>query len=232
MLMPMIIIVIPMPPSAIMISPVMVVVVFAVPMSFMQHPAFAVVVIVRMRPVCTFKWWTLPMPPHPSVAVTHRLPIAFNPHQPCTGRRPRLFINHRRRRRPNVHRNLRRTRRDHGGREQYAIHPMQSHLDLLIQAFLMSKHKNEWPACRAVYTRPELQGFALLASFCASVRNQKDLPGSHTNQPSQHRRPRDHPRRVHPKPHDSNRARHQDRKSEPIRHRSPPQLPHHHPHQS
>src|SRR6266851_6023904 len=131
MLMPMIIIVIPMPSSAIMISPVVIVVVLAVPMSFVHHPAFAVVVVMRMRPVCPFKWWTLPMPPHPSVPVTHRLPIAFNPHEPCTGRRSRLFINHRRRRCPDVHRDLRRTRRNHSCGEQCTIHPMQFHRDLL-----------------------------------------------------------------------------------------------------
>ena len=111
----------------IMVSPVAVVVVLMVPMSLVHSPAFSVVVIMRMTPVCPFKWRTVPASPDPPVMVTNGFPISIDPDELWTRSRSILLIADRRWRGPDVHRNLRRTRRDNSGCEQRAIHPVQSH---------------------------------------------------------------------------------------------------------
>ena len=95
-----------MPPLVIVVPPMVVVVVLVVPVSFVPFPAFLIVVVVRMRPVCSFKRGTFPVPPHPFVMVTHRSPISFDPNESRIGRGPRLLINDRWWRSPDVYRNL------------------------------------------------------------------------------------------------------------------------------
>jgi hypothetical protein len=90
----------------IVVSPVAVVVVLMVPMSLMHSPAFPVVVIVRMTPVCPFKWRTVPASPDPPVVVTNWLPISIHPDEGRAWRRSILLIADRRWRGPDVHRNL------------------------------------------------------------------------------------------------------------------------------
>src|SRR5258708_20113495 len=108
MVMPMAVVVrVRMASPGVMLPPVVVVVVLAVPMSLVQDPTFAIVVVVRMRPVSPLIRRPLPASPHPPVAVAYRLPISLYPNESRVGRRPRLLINHRRWRRPDVHRNLR-----------------------------------------------------------------------------------------------------------------------------
>src|SRR5450755_3549167 len=108
-------------------SAVAIVVILVVPMPLVHLPAFAVVVVMRMTPVCPFIWRTVPASPDPPVMVTNWFPISFHPDEAWTWSRPTLLIAERRWRSPNVHRNLCRTRRDNGGCEQCAIHPIQSH---------------------------------------------------------------------------------------------------------
>jgi hypothetical protein len=102
-----VVVVVTMPPPAIMVAPMAAVVVLVVPISFVPLPAFTIVVVVRMRPVCPFKWRTLPISPDPLVTVARRGPISFDPDEARTGRRPRLLINDSWWRGPDVHRNLR-----------------------------------------------------------------------------------------------------------------------------
>src|SRR5229473_2697281 len=106
-----------------------------VPMSLVQHPAFLVMVVVRMRPVSPCIRRALPASLHPFVVVTHRRPITLDPNETRVRRRPRSFINHYRRRCPDVHRNLRRPRCDHSRSKQHTKHPMQSHLVSPFQTF-------------------------------------------------------------------------------------------------
>src|SRR5437899_1513228 len=95
-----------MAPPMTMLAPMAVVVLLAVPMPFVIFPAFSIVVVVRMRPVCTFKRRALPMSSDPLVMVAHRCPISFDPNEACAGRRPGLLINDRWWRGPDVYRNL------------------------------------------------------------------------------------------------------------------------------
>ena len=88
------------------VTPVVAVMVLAVPMSFVHLPAFSIMVVMRMGPVCSFKWRTLPMSPDPLVMMTKRRPISLDPNESGAGRRPRLFVNDGRWRRPDIHRNL------------------------------------------------------------------------------------------------------------------------------
>src|SRR5216683_2422898 len=126
---------VPMPFTVIMLLPIPVVVVLVVPMSLVQHPAFLVMVVVRMRPVSPCIRRALPASLHPFVVVTHRRPITLDPNETRVRRRPRSFINHYRRRCPDVHRNLRRPRCDHSRSKQHTKHPMQSHLVSPFQTF-------------------------------------------------------------------------------------------------
>src|SRR6266851_4884848 len=130
----------------IMVSPVAIVVILMVPMSLVDLPAFAIVVVMRMTPVCPFKGRTFPAPPDPPVLVTNWFPISFQPDEARTWSRSILLIADRRWRGPDVHRNLRRTRRDNSGCEQRAIHPIQSHfvspsLEVGRLAFFQHGHK-------------------------------------------------------------------------------------------
>jgi hypothetical protein len=84
----------------IVVSPVAVVVVLMVPVSLVQLPAFSVVVIVRMTPVCPFKWRTLPASPHPPVVVTNWFPKSIHPDETRTWSWSILFIADRRWRGP------------------------------------------------------------------------------------------------------------------------------------
>jgi len=95
-----------MPPLVIVVPPMVVVVVLVVPVSFVPFPAFPIVIVVRMRPVCPFIGRMLPMSPDPLVMVTHRSPISFDPNESRIGRGPRLLINDRWWRSPDVYRNL------------------------------------------------------------------------------------------------------------------------------
>jgi hypothetical protein len=90
----------------IVVSPVAVVVVLMVPVSLVHLPAFSVVVIVRMTPVCPFKWRTLPASPHPPVVVTNWFPISIHPDEAWTWSWSILLIADRRWRGPYVYRNL------------------------------------------------------------------------------------------------------------------------------
>jgi len=101
------VVVIAMSPPMTMVTPMIVVVVLVIPMSFVPFPTLAVVVVVRMRPVCSFKRRVLPMSPDPFVTVTHGRPIAFDPDEACARRRPRILINDRWWRRSDIHRYLR-----------------------------------------------------------------------------------------------------------------------------
>jgi len=100
------VVVITMPPPAIVVAPMAVVVVLAVPMPFVPFPAFAIVVVMRMRPACPFKGRTLPMSPDPLVTVAPRRPISVYPNEARAWRRPSLLINDYRWRGPDVYRNL------------------------------------------------------------------------------------------------------------------------------
>ena len=91
----------------IMVAPMVAVVVLVVPMSFVQFPAFAIVIVMRMGPVCSFKRRTVPVTADPLVMATNWHPISLHPNEAGAGRRPRLFINDRRWRGADIHRNLR-----------------------------------------------------------------------------------------------------------------------------
>jgi hypothetical protein len=90
----------------IVVSPVAIVVVLMVPVSLVHLPAFSVVVIVRMTPVCPFKWRTLPASPDPPVVVTNWFPISIHPDETWTWSWSILLIADRRWRSPDIHRNL------------------------------------------------------------------------------------------------------------------------------
>ena len=94
------------PEKVIMVSPMAVVVVLMVPMSLVHSPAFSVVVIMRMTPVCSCIWRTVPAAPDPPVMVTHWFPVSVHPDELWTWRRSILLIADRRWRGPDVHRNL------------------------------------------------------------------------------------------------------------------------------
>ena len=102
-----VVVMVTMSPPAIMVAPMAVVVVLVVPISLVPLPAFTVVVVVRMRPVCPFKWRALPISADPLVMVACRGPISFDPDDARIGRRSRLLINDSWWRGPDVHRNLR-----------------------------------------------------------------------------------------------------------------------------
>ena len=106
MLIPLVIVAVMMPTPMIMVPPMVIVVVLAIPVSFVPFPAFPIVVIVRMRPVGSFKRGTFPMSSHPFVVVTHGSPISFDPHESGVRRRRGFFINDCWWRGPDVHRNL------------------------------------------------------------------------------------------------------------------------------
>jgi hypothetical protein len=108
-----------------MVPPVTVVVILTVPMSLVHLPAFPVVVVMRMSPVCPFKRRMVPASPDPSVMVTLRLPIPFDPDEAWAWNRSRFLIADRRWRRPDVHRNLGGTRHNDSDYEQRAIRPIR-----------------------------------------------------------------------------------------------------------
>src|SRR6266849_1665982 len=90
----------------IVVSPVAIVVILMVPMSFVHSPAFAVVVIMRMTPVCPFKWRPDPTSADPPILMTNWFPISIHPDEVWTWSRSILLIADRRWWRPDVHRNL------------------------------------------------------------------------------------------------------------------------------
>jgi hypothetical protein len=90
----------------IMVSPMAVVVILMIPMSLVHSPAFSVVIIMRMTPVCPFKWRTVPASPDPPVMVTYGFPISIHPDEAWTWSRSILLITDWRWRGPDVHRNL------------------------------------------------------------------------------------------------------------------------------
>src|ERR1700737_3690087 len=92
--------------TVVTVTPVVALMVLAVPMSFVHLPAFSIMVVMRMGPVCSFKWRPLPVAADPLVMMTKRRPISLDPNEAGAGRRSRLFVNLGRWRRPNIHRNL------------------------------------------------------------------------------------------------------------------------------
>jgi hypothetical protein len=90
----------------IMVSPVAVVMILVVPMSLVHLPALSVVVIMRMTPVCPFKWRPDPASADPPILVTDWFPISFHPGKAWTWSRSTLLIADRWWRSPDVDRNL------------------------------------------------------------------------------------------------------------------------------